>query len=508
MKLGIDFGTCFSFPAAVRVNAPEPLLPIDDEYRNGIPSIFYYDSKIGERIGVETGQPCQSHPEHGVKYIKKEMRSGKPLAKIIYNLDGREFSAKEIIVKIIRHIIELAQRRASDISISPDLENIVIAVPAMSGSDIYRQTILEAACEASGLSRGSVRLIDEPVAAALSYFSTHKDINNGTTILTYDLGGGTFDTAIVRYNAALPQKFKTRIQSGDTKVGGTDWDKVLGDYFIRENNVQLQGSKEEDRFEAEIIRIKHKLSAEDEVEGGFFGSQSAYRFKISRQQFEQITRYLLDMTVSVVKDVIARYKTKTGEDESSINTIVLVGGASKMPQVINRLRKEFPNKAIVLDKPESAIAFGAAVYANSNPDSRPGFTSSHTYGIDCYKPDDDTTQINSILFRDSDIETHDDGEYISAEKKYHPINETQTVIRFSVYETDEPKGIDWKPFNGRKPMFSISVPITPMDGIETKKRSFTAEFRLLPDGILELHVYDNDRNRIEVGFDKIDTDIF
>jgi molecular chaperone DnaK (HSP70) len=505
MKLGIDFGTCFSFPAAVRGNAPESLLSNDDDYRDGIPSIFYYESGIGEKVGVEARKRSQAHPSYGVKYIKKEMRGGKPIAEIIYNLDGRKFSAKEIIVKIIRHIIELARQKAPDIPISPEIENIAIAVPVMSGAKIYRQTILEAACEASGLPRGSVRLIDEPVAAALSYFSTHQNINNGTTILTYDLGGGTFDTAIVRYDAALPQKFKTRIQSGDTKVGGTNWDDALRDYFIQKNNMRLQGSIDEEQFEREIIQIKHMLSTEDKVRRGFFpaSGQDVYRLEISRQQFEEITSYLLEMTVSVVKDVIARYKKETGENESNIKTIVLVGGASKMPQVINRLRREFPNKEIVLDKPERAIAFGAAIYADSDCLIS---TAPHTYGINCHNRDDDTSQINNILFRDSEMEIHNNGKYISAQHNYVPRYETQTAIDFDVYETDEPKGVAWTPFNGRKPMFGVSVPVTPVEGIETKRRSFSVEFRLLQDGILELHVCDNDRNRIEVGFDT--TNIF
>ncbi|MDR0742983.1 MAG: Hsp70 family protein [Tannerella sp.] len=504
MNLGIDFGTCFSFPAAVRGNAPESLLSNDDDYRDGIPSIFYYESEIGERTGVEARKRCQAHPSYGVKYIKKEMRCGKPISQITYTLDGRKFSAKEIIVKIIRHIIDLAQQKAPDIPVSSELENIVIAVPAMSGSKIYRETILEAACEASGLSRKSVKLIDEPVAAALSYFSTRQNINNGTTILTYDLGGGTFDTAIVRYDAALSQKFKTRIQSGDTKVGGTNWDEELRKHFIRENDIRLQGSIDVEQFDREIIQIKHMLSTEDKVRRGFFpnSGEDVYRLEISRQQFEEMTRYLLDMTIEVVKDVIARYK-ETGGNESDINTIVLVGGASKMPQVINRLRQEFPTKEIVLDKPERAIAFGAAIYAASDCLIT---TAPHTYGVDCCNRDDDIEQISNILFRDSEMEVHDSGKYISAQKYYAPRYKNQTKIGFSVYETDEPKGVDWTPFNGRKPMFGVTVPVTPIDGIETKMRSFSAEFRLLQDGILELHIYDNDRNRIEVGFDT--TNIF
>jgi molecular chaperone DnaK (HSP70) len=208
MKLGIDFGTCFSFPATVLGKVPVSLLKNEPDLADGIPSVFYYESATGEMVGVKAEGFRMVHPSYGVKQIKKEIRSGNPISRITYNLDGRAFSAKEIIVKIIKYIIEVAQQMAPGIGVTPqELESIVIAVPSLSGSNTYRQIILEAVCEASGLSRDSVRIIDEPVAAALSYFSTRKNISNGTTVLTYDLGGGTFDTAIVRYDASKTQKF-------------------------------------------------------------------------------------------------------------------------------------------------------------------------------------------------------------------------------------------------------------------------------------------------------------
>jgi hypothetical protein len=213
-----------------------------------------------------------------------------------------------------------------------------------------------------------------------------------------------------------------------------------------------------------------------------------------------MTKSLLDMTISVVKDVIQRYKVKTGENESNISTIVMVGGGSKMPQVINRLRQEFPGKEILLDMPERAIAFGAAIYAATDCliSAAP-----RTYGVNCIDSDDNTSKISNILFRDSEMEIHGNEKYISARKSYVPHEETQTKIWVDVYETDEPRGVKWTLSKGCKPMFSIEVPVTPIEGIETKRRSFTAEFRLLQDGILELHYYDNDQDGKEVGFDKI-----
>ena len=512
MKLGIDFGTCFSFTAACTGHNGLPISLVGSDTENiydpngGIPTVFYNDAGK-EIMGRKALGLCAQFTENGVTYIKKDIRDKCPPNKN-YTLGGTRYSAKNIIVKFIQFLINNAvnEIKYQYPGENPNPENIAVAVPAMSESP-YREFMRECAVEASGLDVEKIDLIDEPVAAALSFYATRKsadeNLADGSCILTYDLGGGTFDTAIVEYNSSKRKKFTVKVQSGDTKTGGTDWDNALLKY-IKENhkpNADLKKLTPNDEFNLlqAVIDAKILLSSRESITFSRYADDAAVNFRLqelTRQKFEELTKNLLDKSIMVVHDVIKAYRKKFGNN-AKIDAIVLSGGASRMPKIKQRLQEEFPGMTIHMERPDRAIAFGAAIYAADIQNTQ--MVAPHTYGVDSHIQEmNNKRMISNILFKGTPIKDNHDGRYISSRSTYYPIKPDQTGITFEVYESDEPNGADWIDIGSRKPMFEITIPIKKVRDIETERRSFDVEFRLIQGGILELHVYDRDQNNKEV----------
>lgn len=516
MKLGIDFGTCFSFAAACtgQNGLPNPLVGNNSNiYDNngGIPTVFYNDTGNKEIMGRRAAVLSNDFPENGVSHLKKDLRDKCPPDKK-YTLGGVNYTAKNIVVKFIKFLIdnateEIIRQYPGENS---NLENIVIAVPAMATLS-YREFIRECVAGASGLNVKKIELIDEPVAAALCYYATRKDttIKNGSHVLTYDLGGGTFDTAIVEYSPSNIQKFIVKAQSGDTKTGGTDWGNELLNYIKTETNhtyTKLTNRDEYMLMQA-VIDAKIRLSEIDSITFAHFAEDAEINFLVkglTRKKFEEITKKYLDRTVMVVRDIIDEYIKNRGSN-TRIDAIVLSGGASQMPMVKQRLTEEFSKIKICSERPDRAIAFGAAIYAADFGNTQ--MVAPHTYGTNCSPRNPDgvtfgSPRIFNILFKGTPISVQRDGKYISGKGYYYPIEPNQKTIRFDVYESNEPLGIEWIDFGERKPIFGVTIPVEKVQGIETLNRSFTAEFRLFQGGILELHIYDNNQSNKEVGFER------
>ena len=350
MKIGIDFGTSFSLPAALINGNPETLLP-GGQY--GIPSVFYYDGKRNILIGKPADDRGHNRPENVVRNIKMEISNAD---KKNFRLDGKTFDKKQIVGHILREVKKVALTGIEHKQlVSQKIDGAVISVPAAFN---LRELnfIRDAAQDEAGLK--VLGFIREPVAAAIAYFNA-PSAEDEKTILVYDLGGGTCDVAIVRSDKNSKEWYKV-INSDMKRLGGRDWDKLLVELIKRKCRDQETYIKFDSRTESKILKmaidIKHNLSTQEKFISDIEIDDEVYDIEITRAEFEKITSELLQETMRMVDKLKRTCATK-------IDYIVCVGGSSNMPQVKKAFKENYPDIETKIYEPEKAIAFGAAIYA-------------------------------------------------------------------------------------------------------------------------------------------------
>ena len=350
MRIGIDFGTSFSLPAGLINGTPATLLP-GGQY--GVPSVFYYDSKRNILIGKPAEDREKFFPENVVRNVKMEISNP---SKKNFVLDGKTFDKKQIVGHILREVKQIAlvgiEHRQL---VSQEIDGAVISVPA---AFTLRELnfIRDAAQEVAGLK--VLGFIREPVAAAIAYFNAPAG-EDEKTILVYDLGGGTCDVAIVRSDKNSSEWYKV-IDSDMKRIGGRDWDKLLGELIKRKCREQEPRIKFDLKAEAKILNaavdVKHNLSRQTKAFVELEIDDDYFEVEVTRAEFEKITSELLQETMRMVDKLESNCAT-------NIDYIVCVGGSSNMPQVRKAFEKNFPDIEIKLFEPEKAIAFGAAIYS-------------------------------------------------------------------------------------------------------------------------------------------------
>lgn len=382
MKIGIDFGTSFSLPAMSYLGSNIILLP-GGKY--GIPSVFYYDEWEGVLIGEEAERVAQGVEAANLKReIKLELNSS-------FTADGKTFTARQIVGYILNNVKQTALSVAKEKLISEPLEGVVISVPAAFTHN-EKEFIIQAAkipANEGGPELKVLGVIKEPVAAALAYYKA--SLEDMTRVLVYDLGGGTCDVAIVEANSSLKEKYKV-IDSDMRRIGGKDWDAKLVEYITKEVEKQSGISLKDnpgykDKIKREAISVKHAFSEKvgdkykEKVRAGIEINGRLYRIPFTRKLFDELTVGLLDETIQLAKDVLAR------NDSSNISKIVCVGGCSNMPQVKEGLKRAFAGKDIQIYEPEKAIAIGASIYAEKCEEEELFVSdiASFSYGIRCFQ---------------------------------------------------------------------------------------------------------------------------
>ena len=355
MRIGIDFGTSFSLPAAVINGAADTLLS-NGEY--GIPSVFYYDSEVGIQVGKAAEYNAEFCPMNVRRDIKMDICSHEDSFKV----DGRTFGKKEIVGHILREVRRVAAEEGSRRELaSRDIEGAVISVPAafnLRELNFIRDAA-QAAEEAGGANLNVLGFIREPVAAAIAYFHA-PGARDKKTILVYDLGGGTCDIAIVRADRNAPAWYRV-LESDMKRTGGRDWDRVLAEIIRRKLKEKTGETRFDEETEKRIIRqavsVKHMLSTQTSARASVSLKGRMHSCLITVEEFEEATAFLLEDTMSVARRLVKECDTK-------VDYIVCVGGSSNMPQVRRSFEKEYPGIPVRIFQPEKAIALGAAIYAN------------------------------------------------------------------------------------------------------------------------------------------------
>jgi len=369
--LGIDLGTTNSCVAVVDVTTPQ-VIPNREGSRT-TPSVVGF-TEDGERlVGQIAKRQAITNPFNtvfaikrliGRKFESEEVTHAKSVLpyNIVPAMNGdvkvkirdREYSPEEISAYVLMEIKAFAEDFLGE-----QITEAIITVPAYF-NDSQRQATRDAG-KIAGLE--VLRIINEPTAAALAYGLDHRQ---NQTIAVYDLGGGTFDISILKLEDGL---FEVLSTSGDTYLGGEDFDKRIMDrlieYFQKEAGIDLR----EDRMALQRLKeaaekAKCELSMEEEsrvtlpfISQGEGGAPKHLNYVLTRREFEGLVEDLIQRTIDPVNDAMRA----AGVTPKQVDEVVLVGGQTRTPKVIEAVRKVFgkdPNRNI---NPDEVVAVGAAI---------------------------------------------------------------------------------------------------------------------------------------------------
>jgi Fe-S protein assembly chaperone HscA len=364
--VGIDLGTTNSLIAYVDNGTPKIITNSREDKL--VPSVIYIDNDKNILIGSEAKKHLVTDTDKTIYSVKRLM--GKSYEDIqgdshlvSYNISEK---AKEGLVRLT-----LAEKDYSPIELSSfilaelkeraekyfghDIKKCVITVPAYF-NDAQRQATKDAG-KIAGLD--VLRIINEPTAAALAY-GLDKNVSGSAEkiIAVYDLGGGTFDISILKLKDGI---FEVLATHGDTYLGGDDFDKALMDYFIKDINVKL--SKQDLSKLREIAEdTKKKLTGVNEVEVSVELPDSKFRLnkKVTLEAFENLIKPIVDKTKIACKAAIKDSKV----DLKNIDTVVMVGGSTRVPLVIKTVEQIFGKQPFNNIDPDDVVALGAAVQAD------------------------------------------------------------------------------------------------------------------------------------------------
>jgi len=365
--IGIDLGTTNSCVAVMEGGKPKVIF--SQEGRNTIPSVVDPVKRI---VGDVAKRQMVVNPKNTIFSIKRlvgrrftdesvKFDSKWLPYKIVQGRDemadveiaGKTYTPQEISAMILQKI-----KTDAEAHLGEKVDKAVITVPAYF-DDAQRQATKQAG-EIAGLE--VVRIINEPTAAALAY---GLDKKHSHTIAVYDLGGGTFDITVLELGEGV---FEVKATNGDTHLGGDDFDKVILDYiadeFKKDNGVDLRKDPQalqRLRDAAEKAKIELSTSKEAEVNLPFItvkdGQPSHLVMKIGRDKLESLVGDLIEKTFGPVKAVLKDAKVEI----SKIDEVVLVGGMTRMPKVIEKVKEFFgkePNRTV---NPDEVVALGAAI---------------------------------------------------------------------------------------------------------------------------------------------------
>ena len=359
IAVGIDLGTTHSLVAAVR-NGVAECLP-DGQGRVILPSVVRYLEGGRRQIGHEARAAQTEDPQNTIASVKRLM--GRDLKDVpgheqspyrfvdqpgMVALDTRE--GVKTPVEVSAEILAVLRQRAED-TFDDELFGAVITVPAYF-DDAQRQATKDAA-QLAGLN--VLRLINEPTAAAVAY-----GLENGSEGLyaIYDLGGGTFDISLLRLSRGV---FEVVATGGDAALGGDDFDEALALWALQKAGVCAPDARTRRSVLVAARQAKEALTDDVQVDLSFQVDAVTHELPVSREAFEELTRGLLDRTMSSVRRVLRDARVTVDE----VQGVVLVGGSTRMPAVRQAVAACFGQDPLTNVNPDEVVAVGAALQAHA-----------------------------------------------------------------------------------------------------------------------------------------------
>jgi molecular chaperone DnaK (HSP70) len=344
---GIDLGTTYSAISYVDETGRATICRNSDNQET-TPSVVFFENESNVVVGSVAKNSAVTYPDRVVSLIKREMGS-----RATFEFDGKMYTPESISSLVLKQLANDAEAHSGS-----TVEKAVITVPAYFG--MLEKDATKNAGQIAGLD--VIGIVPEPVAAALHYEATTGA--SGQTILVYDLGGGTFDTTVIRVSS---DEITVVCTDGDDRLGGADWDARLRDYLLTRFQQQAPPGtdvEDDEEFLQSLVTTaedtKKQLSKRESRPVALRGVGVAARIDVTRAEFEELTKDLLDKTIDIVRRTLETLKTKS--PGATIDEVLLVGGSTNMPAVAQRLHDEFGWQPKLHD-PELAVARGAALFA-------------------------------------------------------------------------------------------------------------------------------------------------
>ena len=347
--VGIDLGTTNSVVAVLE--GGEPTVIANAEGSRTTPSVVAFAKNSEVLVGEVAKRQAVTNVDRTIRSVKRQMGTDWSVT-----IDGKKFTPQQISAFILQKL-----KRDAESYLGETITDAVITVPAYF-SDAQRQATKEAG-QIAGLN--VLRIINEPTSAALAY---HLEKENEATILVFDLGGGTFDVSLLEVGEGVVE---VKATSGDNHLGGDDWDQRVVDWLVQDfkNGYGIDLAKDKmalQRLREAAERAKIELSSGSEAQINLpyisHSDQGPLHLdtRLTRAEFQRMTSDLLDRCKGPFQQVIK----DAGISTSGINNVVLVGGSTRMPAVVNLVKDltggSEPNKGV---NPDEVVAVGACLQA-------------------------------------------------------------------------------------------------------------------------------------------------
>lgn len=350
---GIDLGTTYSCIAYVNDAGKTEVVPNTDGDLT-TPSVVFFEDSRNVVVGKTAKEELKTSPERVISLVKRSM--GEKDVRFSGVADT-PLSPQEVSAHVLRKLVQDARDYTRQ---EEPIKDVVITCPAYFGFSQKEAT--RQAGEIAGL---NVRyVIPEPTAAAIFYGMT-EDTSRNHTVLVYDLGGGTFDVTVIEVDAG---NIEVVCVDGDHNLGGANWDEDvatwLAEKFCEEHGTKTSELMDSDETWQELLDLaetaKRSLTSKTKHSTRVTHGTNRSRIELTRDEFDAITNGRIENTIMLTRNVLEKARAKGRHD---IDKILLVGGSTYMPQVQERLKKEFPAIGhIGLLDPNQAVAKGAAVF--------------------------------------------------------------------------------------------------------------------------------------------------
>jgi molecular chaperone DnaK len=352
--VGIDLGTTNSVVSTLE--GGEPTVIPNAEGARTTPSVVAL-AKTGEvLVGEVAKRQAVTNPDRTVRSVKRHMGE----SSWRFRADGKEFSPQQVSAFILQKL-----KRDAEAYLGDQVTQAVITVPAYF-DDAQRQATKEAG-EIAGLD--VLRIINEPTAASLAY---SLDKENDETILVFDLGGGTFDVSLLDIGEGV---IEVQATSGDMHLGGDDWDQRIVEWLLTtfKNNHGIDLSNDKMAMQrlkeaAEKAKIELSSTLETTINLPFITATPEgplhMEQRLTRGELERMTSDLVERLRGPFDKAVTDWKAKTQKSLTDIHHVVLVGGSTRMPMVVEFVKQltggKEPHKGV---NPDEVVAVGAALQA-------------------------------------------------------------------------------------------------------------------------------------------------
>jgi molecular chaperone DnaK len=380
LVIGIDLGTTFSAVASIDRHGQPRVLP-NPAGKRTTPSVVYFEEGSGVVVGEMARNQTLAEPTRTVQFIKREMGD----SSYQVSIDGVDYVPEAISALILKQL-----RSDAEAKLGGEIRDAVITVPAYF-KDSQRQATQKAG-DIAGLN--VVAMINEPTAAAVAYGLTR--VEDSRNVLVYDFGGGTFDVTILRIEG---NEFTVITTDGASRLGGVDVDERLADHlaeqFLSHHGVDLRAeatSKLDLWQRAETAKID--LSTRQSVKVPLSAGAQAMRVDIDRETFNELIAPLLTQTEQCMERALAA----AGLDWNAIDTVLPVGGSSRMAcvkELIQRVTGKEPSTDV---NPDECVVLGAAM--------RAGLELKETAGSNARPPDERPPGVEEVGIVINDVAPH------------------------------------------------------------------------------------------------------